>query len=378
MEKTIIGIIGCGVISDAYLKGADRSDLITVKAVADLNADVAAARARAYGVEAKPVDRLLADSEIEIVLNLTVPLAHAEVGKAIITAGKHVYSEKPLAAALEDGRALMAVAEAAGVRVGCAPDTFLGAGHQACRHVIDDGRIGEVVGGAAAFLTHGMEDWHPNPTFYYSPGGSPVLDMGPYYITQLINLIGPVRRVTAEASMPFKRRLVSAEGPMKGKEIEVKVPTTVNGVLAFENGANVAITTTWDAWNHDRRPIEIYGARGSMQVPDPNFFGGEPMVCIEQEDWAPVDISSFAFGTPNRETRKGTMVADHRIIGLLDMAAAIKSGRPHRASGELALHVLEVMDALLRSSEEGHHVTIESRAERPAAMPEGEDERVFV
>ena len=378
MDKTTIGIIGCGNISEAYLKGAARSDLIEVKAVADLQAEAAAHRAKVYGVEALPVDGLLTDDDIEIVINLTVPLAHAEVSASIIDAGKHVYSEKPLAATLDDGRMIMAKADAAGVRFGCAPDTFLGAGHQICRQVIDRGDIGKVVGGAASFLTHGMEDWHPNPTFFFKPGGGPILDMAPYYLTALINLIGPVKQVTAMTATPFPSRTVTSEGPMTGKVIEVEVPTTMNGVLAFENGASITLTTTWDVWNHDRRQIEIYGETGSMLVPDPNFFGGEPRVVIERGDWADLDNSAFAFGIPNRPSKSGKDVADYRIIGLLDMAAAIRTGRPHRASGRMALHVLEVMDALSRSADEGRHLTIESRPERPAALPEGEGEQVFL
>jgi predicted dehydrogenase len=378
MQKATIGIIGCGNISDAYLKGAERSDFIEVKAVADINADAAEARASAYGVNATSVDGLLADKDIEIVINLTVPLAHADVSRSIIAAGKHAYSEKPLAATLADGRDIAQRAQAAGVRLGCAPDTFLGAGHQACRQAVDQGRIGKVIGGAASFLTHGMEDWHPNPTFFFKPGGGPILDMAPYYLTTLINLIGPVRQVTAMTATAFPSRTVTSEGPMTGKAIDVEVPTTMNGVLAFESGASITLTTTWDVWNHDRRPIEIYGEGGSILVPDPNFFGGEPQVAIKRRDWEELDISAFAFGIPNRPSKRGTAVADYRIIGLLDMAAAIRADRPHRASGDLALHVMEVMDALNRSSTDERHIDIVSRPDRPAALSEGDGEHVFL
>jgi len=378
MNKTNIGIIGCGNISDAYLKGAARSDLIEVRAVADLDAEVASAKAAAYGVRATTVDELLADDDIEIVINITVPLAHAEVSKAIIASGKHVYSEKPLAATLSDGRAIVTAADVAGIRLGCAPDTFLGAGHQACRQAVDQGKIGKVVGGAASFLTHGMEDWHPNPTFFFRPGGGPVLDMAPYYLTALINLIGPVRQVTAMAMSAFPSRTVTSEGPMTGEMIDVEVPTSMNGVLAFENGAVITLTTTWDVWNHDRRPLEIYGETGSMLMPDPNFFGGEPRVAIEREDWTGLDIDHFAFGKPNHKNGRGASVADYRIIGLLDMAAAIHANRPHRAHGLMALHALEVMDALGRSSNEQRHIAIDSRPDRPAALPEGDGEQVFL
>lgn len=378
MGNTNIGIIGCGNISDAYLRGAGQFDRIAIKAVSDLNADVARAKAEAYGVQTMAVDQLLVDDEIEIVVNLTVPLAHAEVSRSIIDAGKHVYSEKPLAAALTEGRALIKAADAAGVRVGAAPDTFLGGGHQACRRAIDQGQIGKVVGGAASLLSHGMEHWHPDPTFFFKPGGGPVLDMAPYYLTSLVNLIGPVRRVVAETSTAFPRRTVTSEGPMSGKSIKVEMPTTVHGILTFENGALVTISLSWDVWKHDRRPIEIYGSEGSMLVPDPNFFGGEPKICQAREAWVPLDIEDFAFGAPNVETDDGKKIADYRIIGLLDMAMAIKQDRPHRASGSLALHVLEVMDALEHSSAKGHPIDIESNASRPEPLPVGRGEEVFV
>ncbi len=377
MDPVTIGIIGCGNISDAYLRGAARSGLLEVKACADLRHEAALAKAAAYGIEAVAVDRLLADPDIEFVINLTVPVAHAPVSLQIVDAGKHVYSEKPLAARFGEGQALLLAAAGKGVRVGCAPDTFLGAAHQACRRAIDEGRIGRPVAGAAAVLSHGMEHWHPNPEFFFKRGGGPIHDVGPYYLTQLVNLLGPIARVTAQASMASPTRTVTSE-PLRGQVIEVEVPTTVNGVLAFASGANVAITASWDVWKHRRLPFEIYGEEGSLLVPDPNFFGGEPMLAQRDGAWEPVDISTHPFGVPNRTIRSGAEVADYRIIGLLDMAAAVRQGRPHRASGELALHVLEVMDAFERSSIEGRHIMIETPAERPAPLPTGKGEEVFL
>jgi predicted dehydrogenase len=376
MAATVIGVIGCGVISEAYLKGAARSKLVRVKSVADLNAEAAAKRAAEFHVQAVPVDTLLADDEIEIVMNLAVPQAHAPVSRAIIEAGKHVYSEKPLATRLADGQALMLAAAAKRLRVGCAPDTFLGAAHQACRQAIDAGRIGTPVAGATAVLSHGMEHWHPNPAFYFKRGGGPMLDMGPYYVTQLVNLLGPVERVTAEATKGSTHRTVTSE-PLRGQVIEVEVPTTVNAALRFASGANVALSQSWDVWKHRRVPIEIYGSGGSMLVPDPNFFGGEPMVSKRDGEWEALDISRHPFGVANRPLRSGVEVADYRIIGLLDMAAGIRRGRPHRAGGELALHVLEVLEGIERAAVEGRHVMIESGCTRPEALPLGEGEEVF-
>jgi predicted dehydrogenase len=376
MDPTVIGIIGCGNISDAYLGGAARSQLVRVKSVADIRADAAEARAREYGVQAVPVDTLLADPDIEIVVNLTVPAAHAPVNLQIIEAGKHAYQEKPLATRFAAGKSVMQAAAAKGLRVGCAPDTFLGAAHQACRYAIDAGAIGVPIAGAASVLSHGMEHWHPNPGFFYQHGGGPIHDLGPYYVTQLVNLLGPVSRVTAHVSTPSMTRAITSE-PLAGQTITVEVPTTVNGVLAFANGANVSLSHSWDVWKHRRPPLEIYGSEGSMQVPDPNFFGGEPQITRRDGEWTPLDTARHPYGILNRVTRTGAQVAEYRIIGLLDMAAAIRRNRPHRVSGTLALHVLEVLDAFERSSIEGRHIVIETPCDRPDKLPLGTGEEVF-
>jgi predicted dehydrogenase len=376
MERIDIGIIGCGNISHSYLKGAARSQLVRVKSVADMNMGAAQEKASEYGLEAVTVDQLLADQDIQIVINLTVPVAHAPVSLQVVEAAKHVYSEKPLATRHPEAEALILAATAKGVRVGCAPDTFLGAGHQACRRAIDTGRIGQPIAGSAFFANHGMENWHPNPEFFFKRGGGPILDIGPYYITQLVNLLGPIVRVAAQATIGGPTRTVGSK-PLKGSIIQVEVPTTVNGVLSFANGASMTITTSWDVWRHRRVPFEIYGSEGSMLVPDPNFFGGEPTITERAGEWEPLDISAHPFGNPNRHTSDGAHVADYRIIGLLDMAAAIRNNRPHRASGELARHVLEVLCAFERSSIEGRHVMIETTCERPEALPLGIGEEVF-
>lgn len=376
MGVTPIGIVGCGNICDAYLEGGARSKLVNVKAVADLRPEAAQAKARAHGVEPLSIDALMADSDIEIVVNLTVPLAHADVSQTILNAGKHVYSEKPLAAEFADAKAFVDLAEKRNLRVGCAPDTFMGGAHQAARKAIDDGRIGRVVAGAACVLSRGMEHWHPNPEFFFKRGGGPILDLGPYYITQLVNLLGPVRRVTAQTSKAFPIRTITSE-PLKGQQIDVDVQTTVNGVLDFENGANISLTASWDVWKSGRKPFEIYGEAGSMLVPDPNFFGGHVQISEAAGDWQDVDISAHPFGKPNRETGAGTLVSDYRMIGLIDMACAIRQDRPHRASGELALHVLEIMMAFDKSSSEGRHIELTTRCVQPAMVPLGDGEEVF-
>lgn len=371
-----IGIVGCGVISDAYLTGAARSDIVKAVAVSDMLPDAAKAKADAFGVRAETFEDLLADDEISIVINLTIPAAHAEVNAAILDAGKHVYTEKPFAVTYAEAKATMEKAGAAGLRVGGAPDTFLGAGHQSVRRLIDAGRIGIPTGGAATFATAGAEIWHPNPFFFYQRGGGPVLDIGCYPITQLVNCLGPVASVIAHASRPRAVRTVGS-GPRAGEDIAVEVYTTYNGVLAFESGANVSLTASWDIWKHGRPPIEIYGTEGTIQNPDPNFFGGP--VTLSERNGPFVDgmMADLPFGEPNRELRDGRKVADYRMVGVFDMAAAIRTGRPHRASGDLALHVLEVMESLELSAAEGRRIDLETRCERPAPVPVGPGESVF-
>ena len=376
MTPITIGIIGTGVISDSYLKGAARSAYITVKSVADARPEAAAAKAAEYGVAAATPAALLADPDISIVINLTVPLAHAEVNRAIVAAGKHAYAEKPLCASFAEARDLLVLAAAAGVRIGGAPDTFLGASHQACRRAIDAGRIGTVIAGAATVLSHGMEHWHPNPDFFFIKGGGPILDMGPYYVTDLVQLLGPVARVAATTCIGNKVRTITSQ-PRAGERLTVEVETTATALLHFASGATITLTASWDVWKNKRLPFELYGVDGSLLVADPNFFGGTPEISEQGADWAPLDITAHPFHANNRAMRDGREVADYRIIGLLDMAAAIQQNRPHRASGELTTHVLEVLEAIGTAGAEKRWVDLTTSCARPAPVPLGVGEEVF-
>lgn len=379
IEKAIVGIIGCGYISDAYFKGAKYSSFIIVKACADLHLGVAKIKAASYGVTALTVDELLNDPDITLVINLTVPLAHATVSKKILQAGKHVYSEKPLSASFEEASELMGLAHDRGLRVGCAPDTFMGASHQACRLLIDSGSIGQPIGGSVILMSHGMESWHPNPDFFYKIGGGPALDIGPYYITQLVNLLGPVVRVAGLTTIGNAHRSVTSE-PLKGSVITVDVPTTVNGLLEFEMGANISLSFSWDVWRHNRvAPIEIYCTQGTLLGVNPDFFGNIPRVWHQASgEWSDLDISQHPFGKPNRELQNGKKEADYRTIGLIDMAMAIQQNRPHRANGDMAMHVLEVLESLAQSSRTGQFITLQTRCVRPEPVPVGHDEYVFI
>jgi predicted dehydrogenase len=357
MEKTRVGVVGCGNISGIYFRNCAKMENLEVVACADLVREKARAAAEEYDVpKVCSTEDLLADPDVEIVLNLTIPNAHAEVALAAVEAGKHVYNEKPLAVDREDGRRVLEAARENGLRVGGAPDTFMGAGGQTCRQLIDRGAIGEPIG-AVAFLTcRGHETWHPDPEFYYKPGGGPMFDMGPYYLTALINLIGPVDRVTGSTGISFPERTITSE-PKHGQKIEVEVPTHVNGLLDFANGAIATVLTSFDVWAASLPRIQIYGEEGSLTVPDPNGFGGTPRLWQpEKGEWTDVPLER-----PYAENSRG--------LGLADMAAAIQNDRPHRAGGELTFHVLDIMEAIHDASDEGRHVELESQCARPAALP---------
>jgi predicted dehydrogenase len=356
MERVGVGIIGCGVISDAYLRAARGFPILDVRGVADIRADAAEAKARSYGLAAMSVEALLADPTIELVVNLTIPVAHVAVSRRAVAAGKHVHSEKPLRISVAEARPLIEAATARGVRIGCAPDTFLGGAHQTCRLLVDEGAIGTPVGGTAFFMCPGHERWHPAPAFYYQAGGGPMLDMGPYYITALVNLLGPVKRVAGIATKARDQRIITSE-PLAGTRVPVEVATHVAGTLEFVGGAAVSVAMSFDVPKHRHAPIELYGTKAAMLVPDPNKFGGDIMLAPAGVDWEAVPTQHrYADG-------------NYRSIGAADLAHALRAKRPHRASGDLAFHVLEVMEAFQVSSERGAHVAIESRPERPAMLP---------
>ena len=365
-DKLGVGIVGCGNISTAYLNLAPLFGALELRAVADIAPAVAAAQAEKFGLRAQSVDDLIAAPDIDMVVNLTVPNAHYEVSRRVLEAGKHVYSEKPFVLTLEEGEALRELATKKNLRVGSAPDTFLGGAHQLARATLDNDRIGRVIGGTAHVMGHGMEAWHPNPGFFFQKGGGPVLDMGPYYITNLVQLLGPVRAVTAMAAASFATRTIGV-GPRKGEEVPVETPTNIHAVLEFASGALVTLGASWDVWAHRHGNMELYGETGSLYVPDPNFFGGEVTFVAAGKD--PVPLSwDHPFGRFNAEDNSGTKRANYRTAGLADMATAIAAGRNHRASLDLALHVVDVLTSILKSGETRSWVELTTTCERPAAL----------
>jgi predicted dehydrogenase len=352
-----IGVVGCGVISGAYLETFPRLPGVQVTAVADLIAERATATAARWpGVRALDVDGLLASDDVDVVLNLTLPAGHADVALAAMAAGKHVYGEKPLAATVEESAGVLRAAAATGLRLGCAPDTVLGVGVQTARRCIDDGEIGAPVAATAFMTTPGHERWHHRPEFYYQPGGGPLLDMGPYYLTALVQLLGPVRRVLGASSRPRARRTVGS-GPAAGTAFTVNTDTHVTGIIEHDSGALATIVMSFDVWAARLPRIEVYGTEGSISVPDPNGFDG----LVERYrsgagEWEPVPPSAGY-----RDASRG--------YGVADMARALETGRPHRASAEIAHHVLDTMSSLLEASTLGRSLDVASTCVRPDLVP---------
>ena len=366
MANLGIGIIGCGNISTSYLRLAPLFKGLEVRAVADMNMDAAKARAEGFNTNAQSVEDLLANPAVDVVINLTIPDAHYAVTKRILEAGKHAYSEKPLVLTLEQGVTLRDLANSKGLAVGCAPDTFLGGAHQQARAVLDEGRVGTITAGCAAVLNHGMEHWHPNPDFFFLPGAGPMLDLGPYYIANLINFLGPVRRVGALTSSAAAERTIS-NGPRNGETVPVKTPTNIHALLEFHNGATINLSTSWDVWHHKRNHFELYGTEGTLYVPDPNFFGGTVEIGGKDGSLTALEPWDHPFGVIN-QNHNGRELANYRTAGLADMVAALQGGRDARCSLERTLHGVEVMTACLKSGETGGFVTLTTTCTRPAAL----------
>ncbi|MFD2702398.1 Gfo/Idh/MocA family protein [Paenibacillus shunpengii] len=352
MKKMKAGIIGCGNISSIYLTNLKKSPVIEVVAVADIIMERAEARAAEFGVaNAYTVDELLQNDEIELVLNLTVPGSHAVTNIAALEAGKHVYGEKPFTISLEDGRRVLELAEEKGLYVGTAPDTFLGSGIQTAMKAIQDGVIGKPVSATAFFMGGGPESWHPDPEFFYAYGGGPMLDMGPYYLTALVKLLGPIRRVSASTGIQIPDRVVGS-GPKQGQKLQVQTPTHLAGTMDFANGVIGTMIASFDVRAGSGLPlIEIHGTEGTLQVPDPNFFNGDVKVKrIGSDAWEVIQPV-----TASEQNERG--------LGLNQMVEAIHNGSEAEASGKLGYHVLEAMHAFERSSIEGRHVLLESTVE---------------
>jgi predicted dehydrogenase len=355
-KKVPVGVIGCGKISSIYLQAPRTFDILEIVACSDQLRERAESQAAEFGIpKVLSVEELLADPEIDVVLNLTIPRVHAEIGIAALEAGKSVYAEKPLALNREQGQAFLRLAQERQLSIGSAPDTFLGGGIQTCIELINSGAIGTPIAATAFFMGHGPESWHPDPDFYYQPGAGPLFDMGPYYLTALIALMGPVQRVSSSTRVTFPERLIGSQ-PHAGEIIKVNTPTHIAGTLEFANGAIATLITSFDIWHHNLPNIEIYGTEGSLRVPDPNTFGGPVLLRrMDEAEWHEVPLTH---GYTNNS----------RGIGLADMAYALRTGTPHRANEKLAYHVLDIMQTLHESAQEGRRITLDSTCSQPAPL----------
>ncbi len=362
-EALKVGVIGCGNISTAYFGLSKLFQTINICACADIDMEKANDQAEKFNLKSQEVDSLLADQAIDIVVNLTIPNAHYEVSKHALEAGKHVYSEKPFVLELEDGLRLRDLAKKKNLVIASSPDTFLGGAHQLARKLVDSDRIGEISSGTCHVMSYGMEHWHPDPHFFYKKGGGPVLDIGPYYITNLINLLGPIEQVAGMSSIPWPERTINSE-PKNGEKIQVETPTTIHGVLKFKNGALITLGTSWNVWHHNHQHMELYGEKGAMFVPDPNFFGGDVVYTDGPEQVTPNEDWHHPLSVLNLELPFGK-VANYRTVGLSEMADSILNNRQPRCSIDVAIHAIDAMTNLLKSSEESKFIELTTCCEKP-------------
>ena len=366
-----VGIIGCGNISETYFNCQNIYNNFKVVSCADINTDLAKKSAEKFNVKTQSVEDLLSNSDIDLIINLTIPSAHKEVIINSLNAGKHCFSEKPLAMNFNEGKEIYDLAKSKNLYVGCAPDTFLGAAGQKARSLIEENKIGDVVLGTFNIMSHGMEHWHPNPDFFFKPGAGPVFDLGVYYITQLVNLIGPVKSISSLSSTATPERIITSE-PRYGDKIKVETPTTLMGTLEFVNDAKIQFFCSWDVWKHNHSTIELYGLEGSMIVPDPNFFSGDILVSKKDEKWEKIKNDQMLLGIPNKSDNNGIKIANYRGIGLSDMIDAIDNQREARCSLDLATHVLEVMEGIIKSASERIIYRMKTQVKQPAFLGENE------
>ena len=376
MKPLTVGVVGCGRISDIYFKTLSRFDTVRVEACASLDICESQARAKQYSIpKACMPDEIYADPEIEAVLNLTIPAAHAEVSLNALAAGKHVYCEKPLVANIADGKRVLDEASKRGLIVGNAPDTFLGGRWQTLRKLIDDGVIGKPLSATAFAGTHGTERHNPNPDFYYQFGGGPMLDLGPYYLTVLVFCLGPIARVCGMSNRGFERRMIE-NGDRKGEWMDVEIDTHVQGMMEFESGAIGSITMSFDIWDSEMPRLEVHGTQGTICIPDPDPVHGANL--FQGEVWYRTREFSRWTHQPRPQGRDDWLIAenthghneDSRGLGLVEMAYAIRQGRAPMANGELAYHVLEAMTGILESPERNRFVNVDSRCARPDLLAE--------
>ena len=372
-----IGLIGCGNIAETYFKSQDYFNNINFIACADINKVSADECAKKNNISSMSVEDLLNHEEVDVILNLTIPQAHFEVSEKALKAGKHVYSEKPMAIKLSDAKQIIEIANQKNLYFGNAPDTFLGGGGQLSRKLIDEGNIGEVLTGNFIFAFSGVQTFHPNPESWFKDGGGPVIDMGPYFFTTLVNLLGPAKNVRARGTKFADTRVIET-GPKKNNKFSVDIPTTYMLDLEFESGSIIQGFLSFDVQNHGRNHVELYGSKGSIIVPDPNMFGGP--VCTSKElgsDWNNFSVENMLLGKTNIVNHSGRSneapkQSNYRGIGLSEMIHAIENNKPHRCSGELSFHVLDIINTTIDAAKNNKEIEIKSTCTKPEVFLEKE------
>ncbi len=366
-----IGIIGCGNISETYFNSQNIYNNFEIVACADINEEIAKKSAKKFNVKFHNLNDIFSNKEIKLILNLTIPTAHKKIIIDSLNADKHCFSEKPLAISMNEGKEILELSEKKNLQVGCAPDTFLGATGQKARSLINEKKIGDIVLGSFNLMSHGMEDWHPNPDFFFKPGAGPVFDVGVYYITQLVNLIGPIKSISALSGTASNERIITSQ-PRYGEKIKVETPTTLMGVLEFHNNAKIQFFCSWDVWKHNNSPIELYGKSGSMILPDPNFFSGDILISNKMDKWQIINNDKLLLGIPNQKDNDGSNIANYRGIGLSDMINSIVNQINPRCSLELSLHVLEAMEGILISAKNKEIYNLKTKPSQPRFLDENE------
>ena len=377
-----VGLIGCGHIAETYFRSQKYFNNIEIISCADINAEASKKCSQEYDIQAKEVDDLLADKTIDIILNLTTPQAHYEIIKKTLLAGKHSYCEKPLSTNYDHGAELLKLANDNNLYIGNAPDTFLGGGSQLARQLIDQNEIGDVKLGVINFAFPGVQSFHPEPESWFKKGGGPVIDMGPYYFTALVNMLGPAKCVRAIATKVYDYRTIET-GPKKGDKFKVEIPTSIIGSIEFKCLAVIQIFLSFDVINHQRNHIELYGTKGSMVVPDPNMFGGSVFSsCTERGEWKEYSSSNMLIGKTNIfnksvRSNEESEVANYRGVGLSEMIDAIENKRTNRCNGKLSLHVLDIIDSTINAAINGAEQNLRTSCEKPVVFSENEIKKLM-
>jgi len=363
-----VGVLGIGSIAEVYVRNAALMSNYRIIAVASRDPERTRQRAAAWGVESETPERLIARDDVDIILNLTPPAAHFATTMAAFEGGKHVFCEKTLGVSLDEAVALARAADERGLRLGVAPDSLLGAGLQKARAMIDAGAIGRPLMATASIMYHGADDWHPNPAFFYrAAGGGPMHDVGPYFLSALMLLFGPVERVRATGFKGFETRTITAAGPEKGLTVPVEVLTSVCALATFRNGVEASLMTSWDCWKNSQPDLEIHGTEGSLSLPHPNWHGGPLKYARPKGDWEIVSLDDEPLARLNWPPDE-PQHSNYRGIGIAEMIDAMEQHRSHRTPADLGAHVVEVADAVVASATTGATVSLQLCPQRPAPI----------